>query len=204
MLQEDESRLLPLSEADEYMVREGDPDVRGWRVRSGDGATVGAVDDLIIDTQARRVRYLRVRLGDGSGGGEHVLLPIGLATLHPESDEVSVPNVTVASISSLERHGGGMVEREYEVALRRGIIAAAPDAAADLGADADDFYAHTLFDENRFYEPRRRRSSEREVMENLAVTSISEDDDRPGLVGEVRAGEMELPIMEDGGEEPRA
>jgi len=155
------------------------------------------VDDLLIDPDARRVRYLRVRLDDAGGSDEHVLMPIGLATLHPEQDEVSVPSVTVTSITSLERHGGGLVERDYEIAIRRGIVAAAPEAAGDLDTDADDFYGHEAYDENRFYESRRRRGAEREVMENLAVTSVSEDDDAPEVVGEVRAGDVDVPIVED-------
>ena len=100
---------------------------------------------------------------------------------------------------ALERHGGGVVEREYEVAVRRGIIAAAPEAAADLRADAsddDEFYAHAVYDESRFYEP-RRRTLEREVMENMAVTSVSETDDAPVIVGEVSAGSVDVPIVED-------
>ncbi|HLV27136.1 MAG TPA: hypothetical protein VKZ41_12575, partial [Gemmatimonadales bacterium] len=79
------------------------------------------------------------------------------------------------------------------------IIAAAPDAAADLRADAsddDDFYAHAVYDENRFYEP-RRRTLEREVMENMAVTGVSDNDDSPVIVGEVSAGGVDIPIVED-------
>lgn len=199
MQHEDRARLVPLSEATGFQIGEGDPDVRGWMVHGADGRRVGEVDDLIVDLDAGRVRYLRVLLTDAEKGEPLVLIPVGLATLEPERDAVSVPTVTVASIASLERHGGGVVEREYEIAVRRGIIAAAPDAAADLRADAsddDDFYAHAVYDENRFYEP-RRRTLEREVMENMAVTGVSDNDDSPVIVGEVSAGGVDIPIVED-------
>ncbi len=199
MRQEDRSRLVPLSEAPDFQVSPGDPDVRGWQVHGAGGGRVGVVDDIIVDIDAGRVRYLRVRLDDAGESDELVLIPVGLATLEPERDAVSVPTVTVASMEALERHGGGLVEREYEIAVRRGIIAAAPEAAADLRADAsdeDEFYAHAVYDENRFYEP-RRRTLEREVLENMAVTSVSDTDDSPVIVGEVSAGQVDVPIVED-------
>lgn len=191
-------RLIPLSEAAGFQVASDDPDVRGWEVHAADGSHVGRVQELIVDVEAQRVRYLQVRVDD-SDTNSLVLIPVGLATLEPERDAVSVPSVAVESITSLERHGGGIVEREYEVAVRRGIIAAAPDAAADLRAnvsDDEDFYAHAVYDEDRFYEP-RRRTLEREVLENMAVTSVSDEDDSPVIVGEVNAGSLEIPIVED-------
>jgi len=199
MRQEDRSRLVPLSEAPDFQVSPGDPDVRGWQVHGAEGGRVGVVDDIIVDLDAGRVRYLRVRLDDAGESDELVLIPVGLATLEPERDAVSVPTVTVASMEALERHGGGLVEREYEIAVRRGIIAAAPEAAADLRADAsdeDEFYAHAVYDENRFYEP-RRRTLEREVLEIMAITSVSDTDDSPVIVGEVSAGQVDVPIVED-------
>jgi photosynthetic reaction center H subunit len=199
MRQEDRTRLVPLSEAPDFQVSQGDPDVRGWLVHGAEGSPVGVVDDIIVDLDAERVRYLCVRLDDAGESDELVLIPVGLATLEPERDAVSVPTVTVASMEALERHGGGLVEREYEIAVRRGIIAAAPEAAGDLRADAsdeDEFYAHAVYDENRFYEP-RRRTLEREVLENMAVTSVSDTDDSPVIVGEVSAGQVDVPIVED-------
>lgn len=195
--QDQPSRLVPLSETDRYVVREGDPDVRGWSVQAADGRVIGRVDDLIVDVEARRARYLRVRLDEAAGRDPYVLLPIGIATLDEERDVVNVPTVTVGAIGSLERHAGGLVEREYEVVIRRGILGAAPDAAGDLETAGDDFYEHEAYDEERFYDPRRQRSDEREFLEHLAVTSVSEEDEAPEVVGEVRAGDVQVPILED-------
>lgn len=76
----DTSNLMPLSRMDDFKVAEHDEDVRGWKVVARDGDTIGKVDDLLIDTTARRVRYLGVDLDRGLLSGRshsgHVMIPI--------------------------------------------------------------------------------------------------------------------------------
>ena len=52
--------LKPLSRLHAYEIVEGDPDVRGWAVVGADGKQVGEVSDLLVDTEAGKVRYLDV------------------------------------------------------------------------------------------------------------------------------------------------
>lgn len=63
--------LRPLSELD-WKVTESDPDVRGWTVQASDGSELGRVKELLVDTTARRVRYLDVARTDGA----HVRVPV--------------------------------------------------------------------------------------------------------------------------------
>lgn len=56
-----DKRLAHL-EGSGYKVAEGDPDVRGWDVMDRDGQRIGEVDDLLVDPEALKVRYLEVRL----------------------------------------------------------------------------------------------------------------------------------------------
>lgn len=58
-------RVVPLSQLTDYQVAEGDPDVRGWEVVAADGARLGTVDDLLVDTAQMKVRYLDVELEQG-------------------------------------------------------------------------------------------------------------------------------------------
>jgi hypothetical protein len=53
---------VPLRRMHNFRITEGDPDVRGWEVRGADGRRIGEVDDLLVDSQALRVRYLDVIL----------------------------------------------------------------------------------------------------------------------------------------------
>lgn len=65
-------RLARLKELSGYKVADGDPDPRGWEVVAADGQRIGRVDDLIVDRDAERARYLDVRLAEGD---RHVLIP---------------------------------------------------------------------------------------------------------------------------------
>ncbi len=54
--------LTELSGSD-YQIVEGEPDIRGWEVKSESGAYIGEVDELLFDPQAT-VSYLVVHLDD--------------------------------------------------------------------------------------------------------------------------------------------
>jgi uncharacterized protein (TIGR02271 family) len=69
--------MKPLSEVSNYSIEPGDPDPRGYTVVAADGRQIGDVDDLIIDTQAMKVRYLVVDLeGASTSGRGSILLPV--------------------------------------------------------------------------------------------------------------------------------
>lgn len=54
-----------------------DEDVRGRKVLDADGNDIGEVDDLMIDDQEKKVRFLRVASGGFLGIGEKkVLIPV--------------------------------------------------------------------------------------------------------------------------------
>lgn len=56
------SRVAALRNLPGYKVADEDPDVRGWEVVGGDGARIGTVNDLLVDTVAGKVRYLDIEL----------------------------------------------------------------------------------------------------------------------------------------------
>jgi sporulation protein YlmC with PRC-barrel domain len=51
-------------------VANADDDIRGRKVKAKDGEDLGTVDDLLIDDQERKVRFLRVEHGGFLGFGE--------------------------------------------------------------------------------------------------------------------------------------
>lgn len=150
-------RVVPLDQLDDYQVAEGDPDVRGWEVIASDGRRIGEVDELLIDSQAMKVRYLDVDLSDdilvGAGTEDrHVLIPIGYARLEAEDSRVRIDNLASDQISSLPPYEHAGVSRDYETDLRQRFDRGATNIPA-----GEDFYAHEGFDESRFY---GNRSSE--------------------------------------------
>ena len=100
----DTANLMPLSRMSDFKVADNDQDVRGWKVIARDGDTIGKVDDLLIDTTARRVRYLGVDLDRGLlSGRSHsgkVLIPIESVRLD-RHDRVLLDSVGSSEIMTL-------------------------------------------------------------------------------------------------------
>lgn len=61
--------LSRLSDSDQTIANRGD-DVRGRKVKDKVGHEVGRVDDLLIDSKERKVRFLRVEHGGLFGFGQ--------------------------------------------------------------------------------------------------------------------------------------
>jgi sporulation protein YlmC with PRC-barrel domain len=163
-------RVVPLKDLKDYTVAKGDPDVRGWNVYANDGRRIGEVDELLVDVEAMKVRYLDVDLdrdvlsvsgesvGNGPGAAapgarsDHVLIPIGSARLDEKEDRVVV-DLLQSLVGGLPAYEHGPVTREYETSVRRHIDR---DYRHDPARDRD-FYNHDLYNEYRFWSPRRKR-----------------------------------------------
>jgi hypothetical protein len=158
-------RIEPLGRLGDFQVAQDDPDVRGWEVVSEDGTLVGRVGELLVDTQAMKVRYLEVEVDPALVAGErHVLVPIGYARLDPERDRVLVDGLRP---EELQRHPAyqDVVDPEFESSVRgaftHGRFMETVDAdAAAAGREREreeEEYAREAFDEGRFFAPRRGR-----------------------------------------------
>src|SRR5690606_25628661 len=132
-----------------------DPDVRGWQVYSSDGMLIGEVDELLVDTEALKVRYLDVELagGDGSREDHHILVPIGRGRLHELDDRILIEGLGRETIDALPRYSQEPLTREYEKEVLRHFRPLEPSPAGV------DLYAGETFDDERFYGSRRGRSS---------------------------------------------
>ena len=65
--------LVPMSTLDSWTVTEGEPDIRGWEVRTVSGRQLGNVADLLVDRSAGEVVLLDVDLPASDG---HTFVPI--------------------------------------------------------------------------------------------------------------------------------
>jgi photosynthetic reaction center H subunit len=170
-------RVARLKDLKDYTVAKGDPDVRGWNVYANDGRRIGEVDELLVDLEAMRVRYLDVDLDrdvlsvsgaqplggstalgttPGTPGAKsgHVLIPIGSAQLDEREDRVIV-DLLHTLVGGLPSYDHGPVTREYETSVRQHFdrdYRHDPDPARDR-----EFYNHDLYNDDRFWKPRRRR-----------------------------------------------
>ena len=143
--------LRRLRDLPEFEVADDDPDVRGWTVRGADGRPLGQVAELIVDVDALKVRYLDIELDLALGINErdrHILLPIGVAALDEDDDNVFVPSLTRESVLEYPPYAEVHISREYEHAMLRALNLQLPEAASTT------FYDQPSYNDRAFY---RRR-----------------------------------------------
>jgi uncharacterized protein (TIGR02271 family) len=97
-------RIVPLRDLPDFEVADGDPDVRGWEVTGAGGRRIGKVDQLLVDRDAMKVRYLDVDL---EGDRRHVLVPVGYAVLDRDRSGVRVDGITAADLTALPAYAHG-------------------------------------------------------------------------------------------------
>ncbi|HSQ28414.1 MAG TPA: PRC-barrel domain-containing protein [Gemmatimonadaceae bacterium] len=71
-------KLVPLRSLDSWTVSEGEPDIRGWELRTVSGRQLGTVNDLLIDPDANEVVMLDIDL---PGRQDHTFVPIRIAQI---------------------------------------------------------------------------------------------------------------------------
>lgn len=149
--------LRRLRDLSEFEVADGNPDVRGWTVRGSDGKPFGEVYELIVEVDALKVRYLDVELSADLHINErdrHILLPIGVAALDEEGDNVFVPSLTSDSVLDYPPYNEIQITREYEEAMLRALNLPLP------AARPQSFYDQPSYNEQNFYQRRRPDSSD--------------------------------------------
>lgn len=97
----DRAELAPLDDLDDLEIADGEPDPRGWDVIGADGNKIGEVDQLLVDRDAMKVRYLGVDVDDdllasdrAKDEDEHLLIPVGYAELNEDDEKVIVPQIS--------------------------------------------------------------------------------------------------------------
>lgn len=116
-----DTRLVRLEELKDFQVADGDQDIRGWTVKTADGNKIGKVEELIVDTTERRVRYAEVKL-DGKAVGldedRHILVPLDSARVVSDGKDVVLNRLDAKRLSGVPAYRGGSISPDYEGALR--------------------------------------------------------------------------------------
>jgi hypothetical protein len=167
--------LKHLRDLNDVGVAEGNPDIRGWGVRSMSGRKLGEIDDLLVDSGVMKVRYAELKLEhtvaeqvaktEGQTDprvepSRYALVPIGLLRID-ERHDVARLTARAAQLVGLPVHEADSPTRTDigEPTLRDeapfGVDVDRRDRA--LQADMDDqSYASRLFDERLCFGPRWR------------------------------------------------
>lgn len=94
-------RLHRLSDSHHYRIASGEPDIRGWEVRTLAGNHLGEVEDLLIDPSRGEVVMLDVDLNDSR---ERVNLPIRSVQLDRGRHYVIVDSGDITSARAAVQH----------------------------------------------------------------------------------------------------
>lgn len=148
-------RLQELDRSDFEIVK-GEPDIRGWDVKATTGQKIGEVEDLIIDAQQKKVRYMIVDLDDNELKLDHrkILLPIGLAELDKKDDDVILPNVQADHLRALPDYDANNMNPEIERQICS-VLGRKMEANRPLNEEVnDDFYQHDYYNDDNLYKNR--------------------------------------------------
>ena len=144
----------------DYKIAEGEDNIKGWDVKDGQGHDLGDVDELIFDTESLKVRYLVLDVDKNKDLGlksREVLIPIGMAELDHQDNDVILRNITPEQIRSLPEYDKHHLNSDYEMRNYRSIVG--PGAAVA----GSDFYNNEYFDDRNLYKNRRNERREREI-----------------------------------------
>jgi sporulation protein YlmC with PRC-barrel domain len=150
-------RRLQEMDRSDFEIVKGEPDIRGWDVKNSTGQKIGEVEELIVDAQKKKVRYMVVDLDDNELKLDHrkVLIPIGLAQLDREEDNVILPNVQAEHFRSLPEYDKNNLspETERKVCSTLGRVSES-SSTTNTEEDNADFYKHDYFNDDNLYKHR--------------------------------------------------
>jgi uncharacterized protein (TIGR02271 family) len=109
------SSLRKLSEVDDLEVAPDNPDIRGWNVVDAGDRVIGEVDDLIVDPQAMKVRFLTIDLDKDAlnlQDGRSVLVPITNVQLDGDEKRARLVGIDRTAVLQLESADAGQWEAD--------------------------------------------------------------------------------------------
>ena len=203
-----------MSELGDYRVSDEDPDPRGWSVVGRDGATIGRVEDLIVDTAAMKVRYLDIAVTDAAAtGSSRARIPASRVDLEPAQRTV-VADLSRAELSAFlgSEPGAASVAGQQQWNDATDVAGEPRSRATDVRArEGSDVERITRAEEELQIGKRQVQAGEVVVGKHVETERVSTPvqrrvehvrverrpvDDATGAA-ELREGEIRVPIMEE-------
>jgi sporulation protein YlmC with PRC-barrel domain len=125
------SKLVPLRQARDFRLPKGAPNVRGWNVFGEDHERIGTVDEMLVDPEQMKVRYLDVDVSDDLfllREDRHVVVPMEAVELRERGEDVWVHGLTAKQVALLPAYTGGPVDPLVEMRVREAFAAGGANA----------------------------------------------------------------------------
>jgi hypothetical protein len=99
-----------------YEIVDGEPDIIGWTIRDNTDHKLGVVHDLLFEPETQKVRYIIAHLKDNDYDLDRrkVLIPIGVAELQENNDNVMLNAVSPWQIRALPTYDRHMTDRDEQ------------------------------------------------------------------------------------------
>ena len=99
-----------------YEIVDGEPDIIGWSIRDTGDRKIGVVHDLLFEPEQQKVRYIIAHLKDNDFDLDRrkVLIPIGVAQLHENNDNVILNAVQPWQIRALPTYDKRMGDQDEQ------------------------------------------------------------------------------------------
>ena len=172
-----------------YEMRDGEPDIRGWKVKNNQNIEIGKVDELLFDVQSLRVRYLILDL-DGKPlnlVSRDVIIPIGLAVVDKPDKVVLLPEVSVGHLASLPDYKKGNLTIATEREVRNVFAPVERVEYDDLDYfDPKEFYNHKYYSPGATFDPLVPPPADNTYVRKNPPDIIDRSDDIPPEIEEGR------------------
>lgn len=150
--------LISIDDLDGYTIADGEPDIRGWDVRTLAGREVGEIEDLLVDPERGEVVMLEVQMRDG---GVHAEVPIRSVQLDREGKAVIIDS--------------GDIDDRYDTRARDRMLAEEREDIRGRHRDARTVSYGTVDrdrDTERYEAQDRPREGERVVRDGVEETIV--------------------------------
>jgi hypothetical protein len=167
----------------DFEIRDGEPDIRGWKVKNNLNKVIGKVIELLFDTESLRVRYIILDLEGKPLNllSRNVIIPIGLAVLDKADKLVLLPEVTIGHLASLPEYKKGNLTIATEREVRKVFAPAEGVAFEDPDYfDPKEFYNNKYFNEERIYQQQNLPADHTYVNKSTPRIITPEDNDLEG------------------------
>lgn len=129
-----EADLVPLRDLKDWQLSRGEPDIRGWEVRTVSGRTLGSVRELLVDRHSREVVLLDLDL---TGGERRARAPLRAVQIDREARVIRMDSADIL---------GGAVVSEVDVVVGERVVnrTVATDADMARGDTSETGRARTI------------------------------------------------------------
>lgn len=158
-------RLQELDRSD-FEIIDGEPDIRGWDVKLGDGKKLGEVEELIVDAGEKKIRYMVVDLDktELNRDRKKVLVPIGMAELHKSDDDVILYQLSEQQLWNLPVYDKDKLDDETERTICN-MLGRENSAGSQSTGLTSDFYYHDYFNDDNLYKHRLHEARSKQESE---------------------------------------